>query len=221
MENYYEILQVSQNASKEIIDKAFKTLAKKYHPDANSPENKAFAEEQFKKINTAYEVISDKEKRKKYDDELKRINENKVKQQEQNYQRLYVKYQDLLKELNDIKSKQVNSTISKNNIPVNGINTNVNKSQNPNWQEELNRQVTQSVDKAYYDAYTQIMKDYGYKIHYKKSLKQKLKDILALFLTISLFCIIFIILWCIPVVREYIKSNEIYQFIIKLIFPII
>lgn len=209
MENYYEILQVSQNASKEIIDKAFKTLAKKYHPDANTPENKAFAEEQFKKINAAYEFLSNEENRKKYDEELKKSNQTK----EQNYQRLYTKYQDLLKELNDIKSRQVNS-------PVNEIKTNVNKSQNPNWQDELNRQVTQSVNKAYHDAYIQRLKDYGYKIHYKKSLKQKLKDLLALFLTIALFCIILIILWNIPAVREHIQSNEIYQFIIKSFFPI-
>ncbi|MEF3192411.1 MAG: J domain-containing protein [Campylobacterales bacterium] len=60
----YDILEVKPNASQEEIKKAFRRLARKYHPDINkSPE----AEEKFKEINAAYEVLSDEEKRKQYD----------------------------------------------------------------------------------------------------------------------------------------------------------
>ncbi len=65
MKDYYSILGVSRNATEKEIKSAYKRLAKKYHPDLN-PGNKA-AEEKFKEINEAYEVLSDPEKRKRYD----------------------------------------------------------------------------------------------------------------------------------------------------------
>ena len=66
-QNYYEILEVNKNASPEIIEKAYKTLVKKYHPDLQQDENKNKYEEKIKKINEAYDILSDPEKRKKYD----------------------------------------------------------------------------------------------------------------------------------------------------------
>lgn len=63
--DYYEILGVDQNASETDIKKAYRKLARQYHPDIN-PGNAA-AESRFKEINEAYEVLSDSEKRAKYD----------------------------------------------------------------------------------------------------------------------------------------------------------
>ena len=63
--DYYEILGVSPNADKKVIQQAFRQLARKVHPDVN-PDNKE-AEEKFKTINEAYQVLSDAEQRKKYD----------------------------------------------------------------------------------------------------------------------------------------------------------
>jgi curved DNA-binding protein len=64
-EDYYRVLGVSKNASKDEIKKAFRKLAMKYHPDKNK-DNKE-AEEKFKKINEAYAVLSNGEKRKQFD----------------------------------------------------------------------------------------------------------------------------------------------------------
>ncbi len=62
--DYYEVLGVSRSASPEEIQKAYRKLARKYHPDINKTKE---AEDRFKEINEANEVLSDPEKRKKYD----------------------------------------------------------------------------------------------------------------------------------------------------------
>lgn len=63
--DYYEVLGVSKDATEEDIKKAYRTLAKKYHPDLNPGDKQA--EEKFKECNEAYEVLSDADKRSKYD----------------------------------------------------------------------------------------------------------------------------------------------------------
>jgi curved DNA-binding protein len=63
--DYYSILGVNRNASEREIKQAYRRLARQYHPDVN-PGDKS-AEARFKQINEAYEVLSDKEKRQKYD----------------------------------------------------------------------------------------------------------------------------------------------------------
>src|SRR3989344_4635577 len=62
--DYYEILGLQKNASKDEIKKAYKDLAKKYHPDLNKNKD---AEEKFKEISEAYAVLSDDQKRGQYD----------------------------------------------------------------------------------------------------------------------------------------------------------
>ena len=69
MENkrdYYEVLGVSKEADSSAIKKAYRKLAKKYHPDTNA--GNAEAEKRFKEISEAYAVLGDEEKKKLYDE---------------------------------------------------------------------------------------------------------------------------------------------------------
>ena len=85
MSNYYEILGVSKNATADEIKKAYRTLAFKYHPDRN-PGN-AEAEEKFKQISVAYDVLGDEAKRRNYD--LGGYSETSYSDAQSQYQRQY------------------------------------------------------------------------------------------------------------------------------------
>ena len=63
--DYYEVLGVEKGADDAAIKKAYRTLAKKYHPDLNPGDKEA--EQHFKEVNEAYDVLSDPDKRAKYD----------------------------------------------------------------------------------------------------------------------------------------------------------
>ena len=63
--DYYEVLGVSKSASPEDIKKAYRKLAKQFHPDTNKEDEQA--EHKFKEINEAYQILSDEQKRSQYD----------------------------------------------------------------------------------------------------------------------------------------------------------
>ena len=63
--DYYKLLEIERNAGEDDIKKAFRALAMKYHPDRNKDD--PTAEAKFKEINEAYEVLSDEQKRSRYD----------------------------------------------------------------------------------------------------------------------------------------------------------
>ncbi len=91
--NYYEILEVSVNASKEVIKNAYRALSKKYHPDSYNG-NKEYAQNKMKDINTAYETLIDDNKRLLYDydngfkinpdEPIEDVNINKEKKEDYN-----------------------------------------------------------------------------------------------------------------------------------------
>jgi len=66
MKNYYSVLGINRDASQDEIKRAFRGLALRYHPDRN-PQDQKQVEERFKEINEAYQVLSDEDKRQRYD----------------------------------------------------------------------------------------------------------------------------------------------------------
>ena len=66
MPDYYSILGIGRNASEEEVKKAYKALAKKWHPDKN-PNNQEVATKKFKEVSEAYQILGDSVKRKEYD----------------------------------------------------------------------------------------------------------------------------------------------------------
>lgn len=77
MKNYYELLEVNPKASKEIIEKAYRVLVKKYHPDLYQGDEKLIAQKKVQELNEAYHVLSDNFLREQYDIELEREKENR------------------------------------------------------------------------------------------------------------------------------------------------
>ncbi len=221
--NYYDILQVNQNASPEIIEKAYKTLAKKYHPDLQPEENKKQAEEILKDINEAYEILSNPISKANYDNSLK---ENYIS--EEDYENLYNQNEVLKNKLNNIyqKEKNINNINSESiNYPKNNSNDNLKKqeeffakqqAENLKYQEELQR----AREKAYHDAYIQDLKNRGYKIKYKKTFKDYLKG----FITIFIVIIVLIALWHIPFIHNFFMNlyneNELLHYIVDLFLNI-
>lgn len=206
--NYYDILEVNKNSSPEIIEKAYKTLVKKYHPDLQTSNLKNEYEEKIKEINEAYEVLSNPEKRKTYDIELKN---NEISQED--YNNLYYENTELRNEINYLKNNNY-QTQNKFQQPQSYQTTNNKNNIN---QEEINQRINNAVNKAYYDAYIQDLKNRGYKIKYKKTFK----DFIALILTILIILFIGFILWQIPFTRQHLINLYYDNPLIKLLVDFI
>ena len=218
--NYYEILEINKNASPEIIEKAYKTLVKKYHPDLQKENLKSKYEEKIKNINEAYEVLSNVEKRKNYDLNLK---SNEISTEE--YNNLYNENIYLKKEINNLKNLNKNIINNENNNYYKNTQNNINQNNKNNFKNNsntnneniYNNKINNAINKAYYDAYIQDLKNRGYKINYKKTWK----DFLALLMTILIFIIIAFIIWHIPFTKNYLinlyNENPVLQFLVNLI----
>lgn len=212
-ENYYDILEINKNASPEIIEKAYKTLVKKYHPDLQENDLKIKYEEKIKKINEAYEVLSDSEKRKNYDFILKN-DEISI----DDYNNLYNENINLKNEINYLKNNLDNYKKNYNNNSINNCNniSNNNYASMNNIENKINQKINNAVNQAYYDAYIQDLKNRGYKIKYKKTFK----DFLALILTILVIFSVGFILWHIPFTKNYLvnlyNENSALQFIVNI-----
>ena len=193
MKNYYEILEVDKNASEEIIEKAYKTLAKRYHPDLQNGETKKEYEEKMKLINEAYDILSNDFKRKQYDEGL----ENETISMEE-YKRVLQENNMLRQQLNNVVTQRDEGSIN-------------------NMGRVLNEQINRARQQAYQDAYVEDMKNRGYRIKYKHDFKYYLK-LVGLFFAAAL--IIFLI-YQIPFVKRFFhnlyEENVIFQAIVDVI----
>ena len=210
--NYYKILEVDKDASSEVIEKAYKTLAKKYHPDLQESNMKQEAEEKLKLINQAYEILSNPDSRTKYDMTLKQEDFS-----EEDFNRLSEENKNLYNEINNLKHNT-------NNYYNNPPNTNTSSYEDAEYykqkqyeqQLEYEKQMQQARQKAYHDAYIQDLKNRGYKIKYKKTPKEYFKNFLALIITIA----ILFILWQIPFIKNFFtklfEENPLLQAILNL-----
>lgn len=177
MKNYYEILEVSENASSEVIERAYKVLAKKYHPDTWPKDKIFFAESKFKEITEAYEVLSNPNSRKDYDIKIG-LNTSL----DDKYNNLYSEHEKLKQEINNIK-----------------IN---NESQKYiNQQENINRFVkpNPSYFKKYINQVGDMIQD-----ERRKPAEERSRDFKALLLTIIIVSILIFIFWKVPFLRNII-----------------
>lgn len=190
MKNYYDELEISKTASKEVIEKVYKVLAKKYHPDITKEENKVQAEEKFKAISEAYEILSDEEKRKKYDLELE--NSNPTISYE-DYVSVVKERDELNYALNNLKASIYNSNNNSNSTSNNSsYQTRTNYStQNPNKNYNSNNYNTNSYNtqrKKYY--YTNTGKPASVFDYIKYKIKEFFKSLFILILSIILAILI-------------------------------
>lgn len=213
--NYYDILQINKNAAPEIVEKAYKTLVRMYHPDLQESANKQEYEEKLKLINEAYETLSNEQKRKQYDLELEQIEQ--MKRQQENVENSYSNFNNSYNP--NVSNNQYQNPNNYNNHDINEKVEQArmqNEEQRMYAEEEYNRQVNEAINKAYQDAYIQDLKNRGYTIEYKKTFKDYLKNFVILILTIFILYLISKL----PFVKNYFinlyNENDIIHFIVNI-----
>lgn len=191
MRNYYEILEVNPKASREVIEKAYRVLIRKYHPDLYSGEKKQYAEKKTSEINEAYHVLTDKFLKEQYDNELEKqeikYRQNMYQAQKTQAERRSYENQTEPREEKTIKQK----TTKTQKVGSLGAIIELTK--------ELIHDLTRNKDK-------------------RKRVKEVTKtDILAVILTIVVVVLIGVILWFIPFtngwMREFLFENPLSNWI--------
>lgn len=211
MLNYYEVLEVSEKASKEVIEKAYKALAKKYHPDLNI-DNKLEAEEKMKQINEAFDVLIDDEKRANYDSVLNKKREIEKRKEEISKNSVSSdsnssNSQKNFEDHNKIAYSSGYSTDKDDNFYVNTYN----------MDEKTKKKLQQKLQERYLEAYDAYLRERGYKLKYKWTFRR----IMQLVLAILVFIALCIILFFIPPIHSYCIDLYNENFVVKLFVDII
>lgn len=201
MKNYYEILEVNKKASKEVIEKAYKVLVKKYHPDLYKGEKQKYAEKKIKDINEAYDVLSDEFLKEQYDVELE-------KELEKIYEQKYImkNKKNEQQNKNNNNTNQIKSARSKNN------SNNSNQNREKLSKQEYRRKM--SSFSGVIELTKELYKDKPKRDELKKI---TLKDIIAIIMTIIVIILIGMVLWFIPFtnswMREFLFENPLFNWI--------
>lgn len=192
MQNYYEILEVNECASQEVIEKVYKIFIKKYHPDLYKDNQKLEMEEKIKTINEAYETLSDPEKRKKYDETIEEERKNK--------------YQEEFNNMNTSKNdttKQYQKDEDEVNYDRNNKEENISNDLNGIMLNQLNRfeNILSKYEQVFYNNYQEAPQQE--KVTTMDVVKYKLKKGLMIFGIIALTGII---LYFVPFTRAIIDN---------------
>ena len=215
MINYYEVLEVSEKASKEVIEKAHKALAKKYHPDLNQ-DNLKEAEQKMKEINEAFEVLMDDSKRSNYDSILAKKRE--IEQRKASYSSQKASSPKSNQQTTDDLNNQFNNY---NKISYsNGYYTDPNDNffiNTKNMDEKTRKKLQNKLQERYLEAYDSYLRERGYKLKYKWTFKRVAQLVLAILIVI-LICVI---LFFIPPIHEYCIDLYNENFVIQLVVDLI
>lgn len=192
MDNYYEILEVSKSASKEVIEKAYKVIVKRYHPDLQEESKKKIAEEKMKLINEAYEILSDDEKRKNYDIELMKIEKQRYETIKQQNENIINNEEDYYNEDDDYYEEKYALT-----------------------KEEIKQQKKQEKreQREYQEEQDRIYRNYMRSLGYKVKEKWTLKKFIRLLKVLGILFIAILIIWFFPpthkVIIQTYEENQI------------
>lgn len=219
MSNLYEILEVSEKASKEVIDKAYHVLAKKYHPDLQEGNKKKSAEKKMQKLNEAYEIIGNEEKRKVYDEELKFKREEERRIEEQNR---IDEIESIRRHLEENINNQNSQSYVQNQNEETLRQEEIKRHRNIERQEYDNMQKLQNeMRRTYANAYNDYLRSLGYKIKKPWTFKR----VLELLKVIGIFAIIIAVIWFFPptnkLIVKFYEENAIVNTLVNLIVNIL
>lgn len=205
MITYYEILEVSRTASKEVITKAYKVLVRKYHPDLEQDETKKEEMKQkMVKINEAYEILSDEEKRKKYDEKISILEESE-RLEEERKRSFQNKRQTQSENQNYNRNININEVVDNSDSVIN-ISENQKKmileEQLLRAEEEIQLHKQNIVNQMYEDYYNTLRR-MGYKVVFKRPLKERI----VTYLVFAVVIIMLVLIYNIPFVRMGIFSK--------------
>ena len=213
MSNLYEVLEVSEKASKEIIEKAYKVLAKRYHPDLQEEKDKKQAEEKMKQINEAYTILIDDEKRKAYDIELNAKRQEEIQRKMQENTKVNNEITRVEQEVfNDLQ----NANMKRQKEEQDKINRKLEEEQKSNMEK-----LQADLQRTYSNAYNNYLRSLGYKIKEPWTLKR----FIELMKVLIILAVIIIFIWFFPpthkLIIDFYEQNVVLKFIIDIFIKLI
>lgn len=199
MKNYYDLLEVSPKASKEIIERAYKVLIKQCHPDNYIGEEKIYAEEKTRELNEAYHILSDDFLRNQYDLELQKEKES------QNRNTNYNNYNRFNNQGYNNQQNNLNNQYNFNNPnQYNDSNYNNYNQNQYNQGQEQPKQHKVGTFMAMVDVFNAVFRkrENGPKV----SNKIEKKDITAGIMAIAIVVVVLIILWFVPFTHSFVAG---------------